>query len=373
MNRRIRKPALVTCLCAVLGCLPAAAQDVSDAFMEAYRGYDKAYIDGEHEEAAELAARALELGIAELGPNHEKTAVLEINLGHVLFELRRLEEAEAHLLRAQEMLSSINSETDMNLLTVYRDLAVLRWAQGEFGKARLYYSKTLNVLKTNKGPDDPEIAALLINIASFEANIGEGPNAHNSLIRAQEIIAKSMGERHPAVGEIILQRGAIENRLNKFESAEKYYLDALRIFQEHLPEDDTRILRAHGSLAAVYEALKNDERQKYHGDKLVELIKDEEGEAKPLVMVYPIIPRGINEREGWVLAELDITTDGRATGARVLESFPAGVFDQAVLSAVTKWRFRPRVIDGERVPQHATRVKVDITPDDMRINFGKLE
>ncbi len=351
------------------------AQEVSEAFLEAYRSYDRAFSAGELEEAAELAEQALKLGIAEIGPNHEKTAVLEINLGHVLLNLRRVEQAESHLLRAQEILTNLTSETDMNLVTVYRDLAILRRAQGEYGKARLYYSKELNALKTNKGSDDPEIVPLLINVAQFEASIGEGPKAQNALARAQQIITKSLGDRHPAVAAIIATRGETDIRLNKHVSAEKFLLDALRIYQETLPESDARIVSAHGLLTVVYEALQNEERQSYHGDKLVELIEDVEGDARPLIKVAPTIPKSVaaSDRQGWVLAEYNITADGRATDAKVLEAFPQDTFNQAVLSAITKWRFKPRVVDGKRVAQPGNRIKAEITPDEIRVNTGKLE
>jgi len=356
------------------GTASVAAQQVSEAFLAAYRGYDKAFLEGELEQAAKLAREALRLGIVDIGADHEKTAVLEINLGHTLLELRQIEEAEIHLLRAQQILTSVSSETDLNLVTVYRDLAILRRVQGEYAKARLYYSKELNALRANKGVDDPEIAPLLMNIAQFEASIGEGPKAQNALARAQQIIVKSVGERHPAVAAIMAQRGEIEIRLNKHASAEKYLLDALRMYQEQLAENDPRIVSVHGYLTVVYEQLKNEERKTYHSDKLVELIEDVEGDARPLIKIPPTIPKntGPEARQGWVLAEYNITADGHASGAKVLESMPEGVFDEAVLASIAKWRFKPRVADGKRVAQSGNRIRVDITPDEIRISAGKL-
>ncbi len=375
-NPRCRRTLL--CIALIIGSilLQAEAQEVSDKFMETYRAYDKAFTAGDLEEAVRLAEETLRLGIAEIGPDHEKTAILEINLGHALLSARRFEEAEPHLLKAKDIYTARTSETDSNLLTVYEDLALLRWSQGQFGKARLYFSRALNVLKTNNGPDDPNIAGLLMQVANFESNIGELPKAQSALKRAYELRKKTFDERHPMMADIIFQQGSVAMQGNQYPAAELYFLDALRIWQESLKaENDPRILKAHGSLAVVYEALENVERTKFHGDKLVALQPIEEGEATPLVLVNPTFPESALEqaREGWVLLEFNVTDTGRVSRAEVIEGQPPGLFEEASLEAVNKWRFKPRVKDGERVGQANMRVRITLQTDNMSYNFGALE
>lgn len=45
--------------------------------------------------------------------------------------------------------------------------------------------------------------------------------------------------------------------------------------------------------------------------------------------------------EGFVVVRYDVDAEGRVINARVVESTPRGVFDEAALAAVTRWRFRP--------------------------------
>ncbi len=52
-------------------------------------------------------------------------------------------------------------------------------------------------------------------------------------------------------------------------------------------------------------------------------------------------------KEGWVEVRFDVDEKGRTSDVRVVSSAPAGVFEQAALGAVRRWRFRPHRVDGE--------------------------
>lgn len=69
----------------------------------------------------------------------------------------------------------------------------------------------------------------------------------------------------------------------------------------------------------------------------------------------PLYPSGArrNKTEGWVKLSLLITEKGNVQDVVVLDSSPAGVFDQAAIRAVYKWKFRPRIEHGEPVAARA--------------------
>jgi TonB family protein len=54
--------------------------------------------------------------------------------------------------------------------------------------------------------------------------------------------------------------------------------------------------------------------------------------------------------EGYVVVSYDVTVDGTTENARVVESFPALVFDEAALTAVRGWRFQPAIDHGRTIP-----------------------
>ena len=65
-------------------------------------------------------------------------------------------------------------------------------------------------------------------------------------------------------------------------------------------------------------------------------------------IVYPEQARQ-QKVEGWVRVAYDVTVDGSVANARVVESDPKGVFDEAALTAVRTWKFHPAVKNGKIV------------------------
>jgi len=78
----------------------------------------------------------------------------------------------------------------------------------------------------------------------------------------------------------------------------------------------------------------------------------------PLLRVPPKYPRRAAQRgvEGWVKVQFVITVAGRVKGAKVVGSKPSGVFDRAALKAISKWKFKPKVIEGQPMEQLAMQV-----------------
>jgi protein TonB len=53
---------------------------------------------------------------------------------------------------------------------------------------------------------------------------------------------------------------------------------------------------------------------------------------------------------GWVLAEVDVGSEGEVLSVQVVESDPEGEFEQAAETALRKWRFVPMTVDGVAEP-----------------------
>lgn len=79
------------------------------------------------------------------------------------------------------------------------------------------------------------------------------------------------------------------------------------------------------------------------------------GELIPLVRIQPQYPRNAarDKIEGYVVMELTVNPDGSVRSARPVESKPRGVFEQAAVQSIIKWRFKPKVVDGKPVEQKA--------------------
>jgi protein TonB len=76
-----------------------------------------------------------------------------------------------------------------------------------------------------------------------------------------------------------------------------------------------------------------------------------DGEYLPIVKVAPIYPsralsRGI---EGYVIVEFTVTKTGSVRDPFVVESDPPNVFDRSAMRAALKFKYKPRMVDGEPV------------------------
>lgn len=63
--------------------------------------------------------------------------------------------------------------------------------------------------------------------------------------------------------------------------------------------------------------------------------------------------------EGWVRLQFDITRTGHVKNVQVIESTPAGIFDEEASKALQQWRYIPKEVDGEPVEQTGLTVQLD--------------
>lgn len=74
-----------------------------------------------------------------------------------------------------------------------------------------------------------------------------------------------------------------------------------------------------------------------------------DGEYLPIVKVAPVYPRRALSRgiEGTVLLEFTVTKNGSVRDPIVIEANPADIFNQAAIDAALKFKYKPRVVNGE--------------------------
>lgn len=90
----------------------------------------------------------------------------------------------------------------------------------------------------------------------------------------------------------------------------------------------------------------------------------QEGDPIPVATIPPQYPREalMQGIEGWVRIEFTIMPDGSVADARVVDAEPRrGIFDREALRAISRWRFRPEVRDGQAVEAPGRRVTIDFT------------
>ncbi|WP_420820753.1 energy transducer TonB [Seongchinamella unica] len=76
-----------------------------------------------------------------------------------------------------------------------------------------------------------------------------------------------------------------------------------------------------------------------------------DGEYLPIVKVAPIYPRRAQTRgiTGYCIVEYTVTTSGAIRNPVPVDCQPSGVFESASVKAAEKFKYKPRVVDGEAI------------------------
>lgn len=85
-----------------------------------------------------------------------------------------------------------------------------------------------------------------------------------------------------------------------------------------------------------------------------------DGEYLPIVKVQPVYPRRALQRgiEGYVIVEFVVTKNGSVRDPVVVEAEPEGIFNRAAIKAALKFKYKPRVVDGEPIEVPGVRNKI---------------
>lgn len=76
-----------------------------------------------------------------------------------------------------------------------------------------------------------------------------------------------------------------------------------------------------------------------------------DGEYLPIVKVAPIYPRRAQTRgiEGYCIVEYTVTKSGSIRDPQPVDCSPQGIFESASVKAAEKFKYKPRVVDGEAI------------------------
>ena len=87
--------------------------------------------------------------------------------------------------------------------------------------------------------------------------------------------------------------------------------------------------------------------------------------AIPMMQIAPEYPIDALQygKEGFVVLSFDVRADGSVHNIRVEDAEPKRIFDKAAKSALKRWRYQPRVVDGQVVPQPNQFVRLDFKMD----------
>ena len=86
----------------------------------------------------------------------------------------------------------------------------------------------------------------------------------------------------------------------------------------------------------------------------------------PLVRVNPQYPMRALQREieGWVEVRFTISTAGTVKNPVVIAYYPSTIFNRCALRAIRKWKYNPKIEDGEPVERPGVIVRLNFRLDE---------
>ena len=91
-----------------------------------------------------------------------------------------------------------------------------------------------------------------------------------------------------------------------------------------------------------------------------------DGDVTPIVRVNPQYPIRAAEQgiEGWVELMFTISATGAVLDPVVTAARPARIFDRAAIRAVSRWKYSPKIEDGEAMERPGVTVRLRFELDD---------
>ena len=123
---------------------------------------------------------------------------------------------------------------------------------GEYAKAEPLYQEALRIRKKVLGPEHPDTATSLNNLALLYLVMGEYAKAEPLLLEALRICRKVLGPEHPDTASSLKSLAELYVVMGEYAKAEPLLLEALRIRQKVLGPDHPNTATSLDSLALLY-------------------------------------------------------------------------------------------------------------------------
>jgi CHAT domain-containing protein/tetratricopeptide (TPR) repeat protein len=142
--------------------------------------------------AEEFLRRTLAIVEKTEGPNGQLSVVLN-NLGQLLIERQKFEQADPLLRRSLEI-SERNGEEGVGLAITLQNLGITARQRRDYAKSEEYYLRALALRRQTLGPDHPDIALNLNNLATLYRATGNLPRSLETHLQALSILEKNTGK-----------------------------------------------------------------------------------------------------------------------------------------------------------------------------------
>jgi tetratricopeptide (TPR) repeat protein len=143
---------------------------------------------------------------------------------------------------------------DPDVAISLNNLAMLYQDQGKYAEAEPLYERALRIWAKALGPDHPDVALSLNNLAMLYKDQGKYAEAEPLCQRALGIKEKALGAEHPDLARSLNNLAELYRAQGKYAEAEPLHQRALRIREKALGLDHPDVANSLNNLAELYRA-----------------------------------------------------------------------------------------------------------------------
>jgi eukaryotic-like serine/threonine-protein kinase len=190
---------------------------------------------GRNVEAEQVLHEALQSALA----SHHDDLLAEIS-AQLIWSVglqSRFQEAELWSRFADATIERETMSNPIKYSWVLNDMGAVYYLQQRFGQALEYQERARQIKEKTLGPDDPDVAVTLANIALVLNKLGRSAEALRMSDRRLRIHQRALGDSHPAMGDELSNRGEILLALDRPLEAIDAYQRAKKIWEREFGDD----------------------------------------------------------------------------------------------------------------------------------------
>lgn len=192
--------------------IPTAASDTGELNQfEASLSLARHYTEiGDYDKAGKLWPEALQWAETNLGPNHLLTALAAAGFANFYVSTGRFDDASRMIAKALTALGEPTTLEQAQLAaSILQDAALAAYKQGNYQEAEKVYLMAIDFYSWMGETDELKVAACRNALAWTYIAQGKYTSAEDQIGQALAVQEKVLGDRHPAVADLLKARAAI--------------------------------------------------------------------------------------------------------------------------------------------------------------------
>lgn len=343
----------------------AVTQEVGPAseFNDTYAVYQSLVAEEKYAEAIPHARRALELGHQIYGEHDRNTVALMQNLGTCLRRSGHPDEAVPFLTEAITRYEIMSGRNARELVDPLTELGHALAQGSESREYRRHYTRALDIIERHEGRDSllyGDVAMEAGAVMVFRALDNDG---RRHLRNAYDIFKRRLGPGDRRTGMSAFYYGKYFMTFNMAGRAEAMLMQALQAFETN-PADEM-LATTHAFLVELYDSRGNASAAAEHSLAIGRLMSAAGVESPRLLIEHePDYPQAARrtQAEGFVELEFTVDASGKVNEPKILAQEGHTEFAAAALTAIDRFRYAPRYVDGQFIPTDGVRYRFTFSP-----------